>query len=257
MFDLYFIFFVLSFKTAGSLPTNSVCSSSKPSLQWNKVRTSDSGTQWISRKGKEVPSASASINVDTRGSNAIFPKLTSSPLRRFQLIDSGSDSDNPSTIEDTHKVLPSAILSPEEKKSDFCKETTFGNQGSKTSVGKHQIKDLWKDFDQKKSTSIPTPAFDEFCEEYFTGLKNKSMPKVDCKQTVSGMHMDKTSRLPALFYFFHNDSRIQKLVRERLPHFFPLEVANNQEDTQENISVIDYMYATAITNSLSCSYSFL
>lgn len=223
---------------AGSLPSNSVCSSSKPSLHGQKVVTSESGIRFNSRKGKEVPSASASINVETRGSNVIFPKLTVSPLRRFQLID--SDSDDPSTIEDKCKEMPSAIFS-EDKKSDYCKQAVIGNQGIKTSVGTHQIKDLWKNFCPEKSNRIPTPAFDEFCEEYFTGLKDTSMPKYDHKDTGCGRKTDETSLPPAHCYFFHNDSRIQKLVQERLPHFIPLEVGNNQEYKQQNVSVIDYM----------------
>ncbi|XP_057809812.1 uncharacterized protein LOC131024324 isoform X2 [Salvia miltiorrhiza] len=216
----------------GSLPSNSVCSSSKPSLHRKKVVTSEPGMQWISPKGKEFPSSSASINVETRGSSMIFPKLTVSPLRRFQLID--SDSDDPSTIEDTRKETPSVVLSPEEKEKDHRK-------GTKTSVGKHQTKDLWKDLCPERSSCIPTPAFDEFCNEYFTGLNNKSMAKIDCKHTGIGANRDKTSLPPAHCYFFHNDSRIQKLVRERLPHFFPLEVGNNQDMKQQNVSVIDYM----------------
>ncbi|KAH6822792.1 hypothetical protein C2S53_017088 [Perilla frutescens var. hirtella] len=224
---------------AGSLPTNSVCSSSKPSLRGQKVVTSEPGIKWNSKKGKEVPSASTSINVETRGSNVIFPKLTLSPLRRFQLID--SDSDDPSTTEGMREEHPSVILSPEDKKSDYCKQSVLVNQGTKTSAGKHQIKDHWKDFCPEKSSRIPTPAFDEFCEEYFTVSKDKSMPKIDCKDTGSGRKTDETSLPPAHCYFFHNDSRIQKLVRDRLRHFFPLEVGNNQEYKQQNASVIDYM----------------
>lgn len=178
----------------------------------------------------------------------IFPKLTVSPLRRFQLID--SDSDDPSTTEDMLREPPIVVLSPEEKKTDYCR-------GAKTTVGKHQTKDLWKDLCPEKSSSIPTPAFDEFCKEYFSGLNDKSMPKINCQQAGSGMNRDKKANLPpAHCYFFHNDSRIQKLVRERLPHFFPLEVGNNHDMKQQNASVIDYMYVTMIINyhCTCCSY---
>ncbi|KAG6405131.1 hypothetical protein SASPL_132714 [Salvia splendens] len=199
----------------GTLPNYSICSSST--------------------KGKDFPSSSASINVQSRGSNMIFPKLTVSPLRRFQLIDSDSDFDDPSTTEDMLREPPIVVLSPEEKKTDYC-------EGAKTSVGKHQTKDLWKDLCPEKSSSIPTPAFDEFCKEYFSGLNDKSMPKINCQQAGSGVNRDKKTNLPpAHCYFFHNDSRIQKLVRERLPHFFPLELGNNQDMKQQNASVIDYM----------------
>ncbi|KAG6384308.1 hypothetical protein SASPL_155880 [Salvia splendens] len=222
-------------RNKGTLPNYSICSSSKLSLHRKKVVTSEPGNQWISTKGKEFPSSSASINVQSRGSNMIFPKLTVSPLRRFQLIDSDSDFDDPSTTEDMLREPPIVVLSPEEEKTDYC-------EGAKTSVGKHQTKDLWKDLCPEKSSSIPTPAFDEFCKEYFSGLKDKSMPKINCQQPGSGVNRDKKTNLPpAHCYFFHNDSRIQKLVRERLPHFFPLELGNNQDMKQQNASVIDYM----------------
>lgn len=207
--------------------------------------TSESGSQWKSRKGKEVSSASASVNVETKGSNVIFPKLTVSPLRRFQLID--SDSDDPSVIEDTDKEMPRVILSPKDKQSDSRKQAALSNQGTKTSIGTYQNKDLWKDFCSEKSSRIPTPAFDEVCEEYFTNVKNKSIPENDCKVTGNGRKWDETSLPPAHCYFFHNDSRIQKLVRDRLPYFFPLGAGNNQEYKQQNASVIDYMYVKLLT----------
>ena len=242
-----YMWILIFLKIAGTLPNYSVCSSSKLSLHRKKVVTSEPGNQWISTKGKEFPSSSTSINVQSRGSNMIFPKLTASPLRRFQLID--SDSDDPSTTEDMLREPPIVVLSPEEKQTDYCK-------GAKTSVGKHQTEDLWKDLLPEKSSSIPTPAFDEFCKEYFSCLNDKSVPKINCQQAGSGVNRDKKTNLPpAHCYFFHNDSRIQKLVRERLPHFFPLEVGNNQDIKQQNASVIDYMYVTMIINyHFTCFY---
>ncbi|KAL0399228.1 UNVERIFIED_CONTAM: hypothetical protein Sradi_2266100 [Sesamum radiatum] len=213
----------------GNHPTNSVCSSSKPSLRGQGVVSFDSGSQWRSRKGKEISSASASANMETKANNVIFPKLTVSPLRRFQLIDSDSDSDcdDPSVIEDTSKEMRRTTLSLN-KQADSSKHVALSNRETKeASVGKCQNDDLWKDFCSEKSFHILTPAFDEVCEEYFKNVKNKSKSEVDCKVSNNERTLD--------------DSRIQKLVRDRLPYFFPLGAGSNQEYKQQNVSVIDYM----------------
>ncbi|KAK6124583.1 hypothetical protein DH2020_041674 [Rehmannia glutinosa] len=225
---------------SGTLPGNSGCSSSKPSLHGQRIVTTESGSQWKSRKGKEVSSASASVNVEKNGSNLIFPKLTVSPLRRFQLID--SDSDDPSMIEDPGKEMPHGILSPKDKQSNCSKHADFSSMGTKrASVGKYQNEDLWKDFCSEKSSHIPTPAFDEVIEEYFTNAKNKRKPENECKDTYNETKWDEASLPPAHCYFFHKDSRIRNLVHDRLPYFFPLGAGNNQEYKQQNVSVIDYM----------------
>ncbi|KAL0306372.1 UNVERIFIED_CONTAM: hypothetical protein Sradi_6054500 [Sesamum radiatum] len=205
----------------GNRPTNSVCSSSKPSLRGQGVVSFGSGSQWRSRKGKEISSASASANMETKGNNVIFPKLTVSPLRRFQLID--SDSDDPSMIEDTSKEMRRATLSLN-KQSDSSKYVALSNRETKeSSVGKCQNDDLWKDFCSEKNSHILTPAFDEVCEEYFKNVKNKSKSEVDCKVSNNDRTLDVGPLPPAHSYFFHKDLRIQKLVRDRLPYFFPWE----------------------------------
>ncbi|KAL0443378.1 UNVERIFIED_CONTAM: 1-acyl-sn-glycerol-3-phosphate acyltransferase [Sesamum latifolium] len=224
-----------------NLPTNSVCSSSKPSLRGQEVVSFDSGSQWRSRKGKEISSASASANMETKGNNVIFPKLTVSPLRRFQLIDSDSDSDDPSIIEDMSKEMRRTTLSLN-KQSDSSEHVALSNRETKeASVGKCQNDDLWKDFCSEKSSHILTPAFDEVCEEYFKNVKNKSKSEVDCKVYNDERTLDVGALPPAHSYFFHKDSRIQKLVRDHLPYFFPLGAGSNQEYKQQNVSVIDYM----------------
>ncbi|KAL8462539.1 hypothetical protein ACS0TY_032739 [Phlomoides rotata] len=223
----------------GGLPSSSVCGSSKPSLHGKNAVTIESGSQWKSRKGKEVSNASASGDVETKGSNVMFPKLTVSPLRLFQLID--SDSDDPSVIEDTSKEMPHVNLSSKDKQSVSSKNACLSNQATKKpSIGRPEGRDLWNDFCTKKSSRIPTPAFDEVFEEYFTNVNNKGKPEIDCNGTSNGGKLDETSLPPAHCYFFHMDSRIQKLVRERLPYFFPLGAENNLE-YQKNVSDIDYM----------------
>ncbi|KAL3632202.1 hypothetical protein CASFOL_025186 [Castilleja foliolosa] len=218
----------------GVLPPNSVCSSSKPSLHGQGFVTTESGTLSKSMKGKQVSSASASVNVDKKGSNLIFPKLTLSPLRRYQLID--SDSDDPSLGE----KAPHAILSPEDKQSN-CRSNLETRRASDC---KYQSEDLWKDFrSEKKSHSVPTPVFDEVIEEYYTNVKSNSNPGIECKDTFHETERDNKASIhpPAHRYFFHQNPTIQKLVRDRLHYFFPLGAGSNQEQTQQNESVIDYM----------------
>ncbi|KAG8386130.1 hypothetical protein BUALT_Bualt03G0117000 [Buddleja alternifolia] len=220
----------------GNASTNSVCSSSKSSLHGQRVLTSESGSQWKSVKKNDFSNASAPANLEMNDSNVIFPKLTVSPLRRFQLID--SDSDDPSVSED----IPPVALSSKGKQSNYSKHTAFGDLGAKNpSVGKYQTEDLWKDFCSEKSSHIPTPAFDEVFEEYFTSVNNKGKAQIDPKDPNNGTKWNVASHPPSHSYFFHNDSRIQKLVRNRLPYFFPLGAGNNQEYKQRNASVIDYM----------------
>ncbi|PIN20969.1 hypothetical protein CDL12_06344 [Handroanthus impetiginosus] len=178
--------------------------------------------------------------MERNGGGLIFPKLTVSPLRRFQLID--SDSDDPSESGDTNKEVPRETFSSNRKTSDSSKLADFIELGTKkASAGKYQAEDLWKDFCSEKSSHIPTPAFDEVCEEYFASTKNKSETEIDQKDPANGMKLDVASLPPSHCYFFHKDSRIKKLVRDRLPYFFPLVAGNNQEYKQQNASVIDYM----------------
>ena len=47
-------------------------------------------------------------------------------------------------------------------------------------------------------------------------------------------------RPPAHQYFFHNDLRVQELVRTRLCNFFPLNAANRESD-QPSTSNTDYV----------------
>lgn len=216
----------------GNLPTNSINSSSKPSLHRHKVVTSETRSPWISTKGKGVASCKASANVETKLSNLKFSVSSVSPLRRFQLID--SDSDDPS-IENTTKDVPCVVLPPKDKQSDS------GVGTKKTSGGMCKIEGLWKDFSSEKNFHIPTPALDEVCEEYFSSVKSKSGVQrghIDPKCERSS-YAD--NHPPSHHYYFHNDLRVQKLVRDRLPHFFPLVAGSNHDHKLPSASVIDYL----------------
>lgn len=170
------------------------------------------------RKQNVSDVTSAPESVITSCSKQPFPKLTVSPRRKFQLIDSDSDSDIPSI----NKVAT---------KKTCDKSEPYLNRGQ--SVGLNQPrklsesldtstrKDLWDDFRHEKSFHIPTPALDEVCEEYFSSMKEKSKVKSNMGKSNHNSHvMDSVvdlgdPRLPAHQYFFHNDLRIQNLGPSR------------------------------------------
>ncbi|KAK3199635.1 hypothetical protein Dsin_023050 [Dipteronia sinensis] len=180
----------------------------------------------------------------------MFPKLTISPLRRFQLLD--SDSDHPSISEDVSKGAHRIDPSSKESKS------VASGEKRKVSSITPQKDDLWKDFCPMKGSHIPTPALDEVCEEYFQSAKEKNAGQkfqtdacVDnnkrCHPNMNSCEnfeqcWDSADPLPpAHRYFFHSDPRIQKLVHSRLPNFSPIGVVPDRGNQQPSASDIDYM----------------
>lgn len=229
----------------------SVCSSSKVPLQGHAVLTTQSTCQLKARK-REQASDVPSATLPTSHNEFMFPKLTISPLRRFQLLDSDSESDHPSVSEDVnknaHRIDPSLMES----------KSVTSEEKRKVSSSTPQGDDLWNNFCPVKSFHIPTPALDEVCEEYFSSVKKKDeAQKVQTNACVNNnrrchpninnhenfeQSWDSSDPLPpAHFYFFHSDPRIQKLVRSRLPYFSPIGVVPDRGNQQPSASVIDYM----------------
>lgn len=232
---------------------HSVCSSSKVSLNGCRVLTPHSSGSCREKKRKQASDVPASAKIDTGQSGVVFPKFTASPLRRFQLIDSDSDFDSDDVVgEDVYgasKVDPSSMEAMRDQNKPF---TSF-EQSRKTSFNVNQDQDLWRDFSPVKSFSIPTPAFNEVFEEYFCSAKNKEVEKsgIDISENHNEPRVNfgcqKDQQLwesadpipPAHRYFFHEDPRIQQLVRSRLCNFSPLGV--KRVNQQPNVSHIDYM----------------
>ncbi|XP_061983171.1 uncharacterized protein LOC133702865 [Populus nigra] len=229
----------------------SVCSSSKVPLKGCGVLTSQSPSLLKGNKKEQASIASVSSSLETGHSGLMFPKLTISPLRRFQLIDSDSDEASISTD-----------ASGKTQKTDSSskkQQPTTSERKNKTLLGKHRNEDLWKDFCPIKSYPVQTPVLDEMCNEYFQSLqdnKNKAhklqsnLPTGDSTR----FHQDPNSMVdfqqcwnladplpPAHHYFFHEDLRIQRLVHSRLPYFFPLGIVNNKGNQLITESAIDYM----------------
>ncbi|TYG56004.1 hypothetical protein ES288_D08G028200v1 [Gossypium darwinii] len=224
---------------------HSICSSSKIPLKRLGLVTTQSSSQLSSRKAGQASVASASASLEASHDGLTFPKLTISPLRRFQLLDSDSD-DDPSDCEFTGKgACKSDPLSKEQ-------QSTASDRKRKTSFGTPQNEDLWKDISLMNSSCVQTPAFDEVCKEYFQSLNHKSASqklgsrKADLSSQELGSQ--KTEQLqdlddplpPAHRYFFHADPRIQNLVRSRLPFFSPLSMADNGGHQQPTVSIMDF-----------------
>lgn len=227
-----------------------MCRSSKLSLPKQGVLSTQS-----SKKRKDVTNTPSLSNVDRNNKNLMFPKLIVSPLRKFQLIDSDSDFDD--------LVGDGCANVTDDKRGSSSKSRPHENvsreeeirSGVQASMSKKD--DLWSDFCLDKKIPIPTPAFDEVCEEYFKSSKdtnNYSTHKASNQSNINRNHEQQVNLgaplPPAHSYFFHDDIRIRNLVRERLPNFFPLMTANIKGSDQCNASVIDYMYA------LTCMYSY-
>lgn len=235
---------------------HSVCSSSKFPLRASGVLTSRSASHRKAGKREQASNHPASSSLETSSSKLMFPKLTISPLRRFQLLD--SDDDDPSVIEDANQEAKNTHPSAKVRQSNHRQYSCASEEKStKTFVSMPQNVDLWKDFWPNRSVGIPTPALDEVCEEYFRSVKDKNVTvklgSDGCISNEKRSYQNKNNRKtvqhqldladplpPAHRYFFHADPRIQKLVRSRLPNFSPLGVVSNT-NMQHGASVIDYM----------------
>ncbi|KAE9596357.1 hypothetical protein Lalb_Chr17g0348451 [Lupinus albus] len=202
---------------------------------------------------------SGSSKTETGQSGLQFPKLASSPLRRFQLIDSDSDDPVDEDVSATHKIDPHSKYAA----CNQSKPVNSFEKGRKMSFDMNQDQDLWKDFSPVKGFSIPTPAFNEICEEYFRSAKDKEVEKsvIDISESHSERYFGANSSCqrdqqlwesagplpPSHGYFFHEDPRIQQLVRRRLCNFSPLGVSIVNH--QYNVSHIDYMGQFGSTSS--------
>jgi hypothetical protein len=165
----------------------------------------------------------------------------------FQLLDSDDDDDlfrEDVNVSGVDKVGPSLSTGSTPLEDD-----------RKTQFGVNQNQDLWKDLSPVKNFSIPTPAFNEVCEEYFHSAKNTEVPRsrIDISENHNETYRGVNSGCqqdeqiweaagpvpPAHCYYFHEDPRIQQLVRSRLCNFSPLGV--NSVNQHQNVSHIDYM----------------
>ncbi|CAA7032409.1 unnamed protein product [Microthlaspi erraticum] len=181
------------------------------------------GSGVISRaKRKQLDDVPASAGSGIASVASLFQRSTRSPLRMFQLLDSDSEDDHPSTIRVTKRKV----------------------SGSMSCMG-----DLWKDFPPGVS-KIQTPALDDVCQDYFSSIKTSNTAVASSsntgfdhltgfQQTQQFLDISQPSP-PSHRFFLHSDPRIQNLARQRLPNFLPLGIVN-VKDSREEVSLIDYM----------------
>ncbi|KAF5202102.1 Rho gtpase-activating protein [Thalictrum thalictroides] len=209
------------------------------------------------RLNTQASNASTVTSMEASSSKTMFPKLTISPLRRFMLV--VSDTDDSSSSEDSFEDAKKVDISASKRPRNTNNTLTINQQKGKNVTGdtKPETEDLWKDFGSQKGVNIQTPALDEFCQEFFTSAKGKNTERdkdkniyvtssklCDQKKCISEnaeLYKSLDHPLPSAYkYFYHDDPRIQRLVRQRLPNFFPLGV--NTENPQSQAAEIDYMF---------------
>lgn len=217
---------------------SSLCSSSKIPLQGQRVLSSQSVSRCTRRKNEASNVSSISQSMETNTNNLVFPELTVSPLRRFQLIDSDSDEPSKSEFKERESDHVDSPLSSNPQYSDA--DLSCQRKAEPSAVAS-KTKDLWEDFCSDKTFNIHTPALDEVCEEYFKSVKDGKQTQTTKSGLTESNMQPQAPLLPAHCYFFHKDPRIQKLVRDRLPNFFPLGADNIPGQNQDDASVIDYM----------------
>ncbi|KAK9673902.1 hypothetical protein RND81_12G197300 [Saponaria officinalis] len=202
---------------------------------------------------RQDSSCPPSTSVASNKGKSVLQEFTSSPLRKFQLLD--SDSDDPSEFADvkrkTDAIDSSKNLTQKELNSGSLNTTFF--EKSHLSASTSQKQDLWKNFRVDNNGSVPTPVFDELLEEYYKGVKqNKGVSgsrelgscgvgsSIDNVGEFTVTENVEAAGLPCHRYFFHDDNRIQRLVRSRLPYFFPISVSGDTRNMPYNASSIDY-----------------
>ncbi|XP_020531590.1 uncharacterized protein LOC18448064 isoform X1 [Amborella trichopoda] len=241
------------------------CSSSRLSLHGRGVLTSQLTNDRRSEKPSVASDASLLSSFDGNSNKKAFPRITISPIRKFQLLD--SDSDDPSSSKDVPTSVKK-VASAQVKVSHSVLEIHEQKGGKNLKIPQSQS--LWKDFSAKESVKLKTPALDEFCKEYFSTVNARN--PVQCQREDSN---SSTSKLfvsdsclidgfdhiqenaahkivhrhdnvgdplpPAYGYFYHDDQRIRDLVRRRLPYFCPLGAANFGGNCRSDEVLIDYM----------------
>ncbi|GLJ31280.1 hypothetical protein SUGI_0627500 [Cryptomeria japonica] len=98
-------------------------------------------------------------------------------------------------------------------------------------------KDPHKHFNVIPNASLPSPAFDEFCDEYFSSPR-----PTNNVASSEGHDFVVDSSVPLSYQYFDNeDVRIQRLLRQRLRHFLPISAILQSEGQGAEQIEIDYL----------------
>lgn len=126
-------------------------------------------------------------------------------------------------------------------KDNVAARVLFGSskivEGAKPFESKLPSQDLRKHFTAVEGPSLATPAFDEFCEEYFSSRKQTD-PNVSAGKKDPVLD---NSVAPAYQFFENADMRIQRLLRQRLPNFLPINSLMRGENLDAEQVEIDYV----------------
>ncbi|PKA59548.1 hypothetical protein AXF42_Ash016572 [Apostasia shenzhenica] len=244
--------------------SNVACSSSKFSLVHRGVVAD--GSDGKKRTPKVTPSlgvGSTLTSLDSSSAKNIFPRLTISPIRKINLIDSDSDSSSSSK-----RSWKNEKVDTFSRKGKQLHEQYSNLEQHNIWSNKHQMQTFWEDFSPKKGTNLATPVLDEFCKEYLSSgkdkvvnrhlEKNKDSTKFSCSGTlypdgfvnafedscqlksINGRldnSLDSSRPQPPSYkYFYNSDPRIRALVRQCLPHFHPIGVTISDENKQNQFS---------------------
>ncbi|TQD90949.1 hypothetical protein C1H46_023470 [Malus baccata] len=207
---------------------HTVSSSSKVPLRGSGVLTSQSSCHIMGRKRKPVSDVSASVSLEESHKGFMFPKLTASPLRRFQLID--SDSDDPSPSESVSRGTCDVDASSKKYSSAHAATTSETKKKSSmsTPVDVDDV-DLWKDFSPIKKFSIPTPALDEIRKLVCNRLPN-FFPLVN----IRGNQQSGASVIDYMGQFNNGDASKQRVSQK-----IDLEKTSNRQRNKSNVPNVE------------------
>lgn len=245
--------------SVGSCRTSS---NSKSSLLNNSVLTSQSTSKSKTKKFTQMSNSVASKPLEESCTKKLLPKITVSPLRKIHLLDSDTDSDDNKNQKKAKKPV-SPIKRRQESTHNYVqkKPTIQHNDKSEGSTIVQKSNNVMND-------SWATPALDEFCSEYFKSVTDSRLPQQKEFNGSSGSKVSRPynslgelgehfqqqsipsggvleedltdSQPPAMHYFFHHDLMVQKLVRERLPHFIPIGTQASQGNEYSGVENLNY-----------------
>ncbi|KAG0478152.1 hypothetical protein HPP92_012871 [Vanilla planifolia] len=240
--------------------------STKFSLMHHGFLKSNSGVKGASMITPASSGASCLVTLEASNDKTIFPRLTISPIRKINLVDSDSDESLTNRDERARNVDASSA----EGRCLQAQNTSSKKQNFQSN--KYQTESFWEGFSPAKNFKLATPALDEFCKEYFSSFKNQNMNQqmgetnasnVSTSKVLSndgfvgqcdGLYQMKNStgkmgsnwdfssaQPPAYRYFCHTNPSIQALIRQRFPHFIPIGLENNNKSLHLGAENIDHM----------------
>ncbi|WOL12212.1 hypothetical protein Cni_G20978 [Canna indica] len=243
--------------THSSVRSSVLSGASKFSLQNHGVLARKS-TKLMAQKISPASDAAASTVSHENNHKKLFAKPNITPIRKIYLLSSDSDS---SSNEDGCMYDNKAKTAKLRHKNPIIEneeESCFNYRNPKEDS-------FWKDFSPRKNINLATPALDQFCDEYFKSMGGSKSEKhreeetafctsgvigskklVDnieenCGQkSITGETNQKcklpNSAPPAFQYFYHDDIRIQMLVKQRLCYFVPLGAEVQKQPGIENLN---------------------